>query len=48
MKCDDWISKPKLIEFILSCQDLEDGGFADRAGDVSDVFHTLFGLAGKP
>jgi geranylgeranyl transferase type-2 subunit beta len=27
-------------------QDLEDGGISDRPGNVSDVFHTLFGIAG--
>ena len=27
-------------------QDEEDGGIADRPGDVPDVFHTFFGLAG--
>ncbi|EEY64417.1 geranylgeranyl transferase type-2 subunit beta [Phytophthora infestans T30-4] len=26
----DWISKEKLIQFILACQDPEDGGIADR------------------
>jgi geranylgeranyl transferase type-2 subunit beta len=41
-----WISKEKLIEFILSAQDEEDGGIADRPGDVADVFHTLFGICG--
>jgi len=28
-------------------QDDENGGIADRAGDVVDVFHTFFGIAGK-
>ncbi|PWW78368.1 terpenoid cyclases/Protein prenyltransferase [Tuber magnatum] len=41
-----WIDKEKLVEFILSCQDEENGGIADRKGDVADVFHTVFGLAG--
>ena len=27
-------------------QDSETGGFSDRPGDVVDVFHTLFGIAG--
>ena len=42
------IDQHKLLEFILECQDIHDqiGGFADRPGDVGDVFHTLFGLAG--
>ena len=40
-----WVHKEKLIEFILSCQDVE-GGFSDRPGNVTDVFHTCFGIAG--
>lgn len=42
----DWISKEKLIQFILDCQDLDDGGIADRPGNVADVFHTFFGICG--
>jgi len=43
-----WIDAEKLFEFILSAQDDSEqgGGIADRPGDVSDVFHTCFGLAG--
>ena len=41
----DYISRDKLIEFILSSQD-SDGGIADRPEDLPDVFHTLFGIAG--
>ncbi|KAG9247502.1 geranylgeranyl transferas-like protein type II beta subunit [Calycina marina] len=41
-----WIDGDKLAKFILSCQDTENGGIADRAGDMVDVFHTVFGLAG--
>lgn len=41
-----WIDRDKLVEFILSCQDEELGGIADRKGDVADVFHTVFGVAG--
>eukprot|EP00124_Ichthyophonus_hoferi_P005407 Ihof_evm2s775 gene=Ihof_evmTU2s775 len=40
-----WIDKDKLTSFILTCQDTETGGFADRPGDMVDPFHTLFGLA---
>jgi geranylgeranyl transferase type-2 subunit beta len=36
-----------LINFILGAQDLDDGGIADRPGDWVDVFHTVFGVAGK-
>jgi prenyltransferase beta subunit len=28
-------------------QDTDGGGIADRPGDMVDVFHTLFGIAGK-
>ncbi|ETI26902.1 hypothetical protein G647_10001 [Cladophialophora carrionii CBS 160.54] len=41
-----WIDASKLITFILSCQDADHGGIADRPGDMVDVFHTLFGIAG--
>lgn len=41
-----WINGDKLIEFILSAQDHDGGGIADRPGDVADVFHTLFGICG--
>uniref|UniRef100_A0A6V7HZ71 Geranylgeranyl transferase type II subunit beta n=1 Tax=Bracon brevicornis TaxID=1563983 RepID=A0A6V7HZ71_9HYME len=32
------------MDFILTCQDTETGGFSDRPGDIVDPFHTLFGL----
>ncbi|KAK9312521.1 terpenoid cyclases/protein prenyltransferase alpha-alpha toroid [Lipomyces starkeyi] len=41
----DWIDRQKLREFILDAQDDEQGGIADRKGDMVDVFHTLFGIA---
>ncbi|KAH8154725.1 uncharacterized protein LAJ45_01256 [Morchella importuna] len=41
-----WVDGGRLEAFILGCQDVEGGGFADRAGDVADVFHTVFGVAG--
>ncbi|GAA6004719.1 hypothetical protein JCM11491_002205 [Sporobolomyces phaffii] len=41
-----WISGSKLSEFILSAQDPDKGGIADRPDDVADVWHTVFGLAG--
>jgi len=41
-----WIDAEKQRDFILSCQDPEKGGLADRAGDMVDVFHTVFGIAG--
>ncbi|KAI0086052.1 rab geranylgeranyltransferase [Irpex rosettiformis] len=42
----NWIDADKLIKFILSAEDLEHGGIADRPGDQPDVFHTQFGVAG--
>ncbi|TGZ83128.1 terpenoid cyclases/Protein prenyltransferase [Ascodesmis nigricans] len=42
----DWIDKDSLVKFILRCQDEEKGGIADRPGDMPDVFHTVFGVAG--
>merc|ERR1711920_194264 len=41
-----WIDGKKLAGFIFEAQDVDDGGIADRPGDVADVFHTFFGLAG--
>ena len=40
------ISKNDSQEFILSCQDPENGGISDRPDDMADVFHTVFGIAG--
>lgn len=42
-----WINSEKLIEFILSAQDTENGGIADRPENAADVFHTHFGVAGE-
>lgn len=41
----NWIHSRDLTEFILKCQDPEDGGFSDRPGNMSDPFHTFFGIA---
>lgn len=41
-----WIDGGKLARYILLCQDPEQGGIADRPGDMVDVFHTVFGIAG--
>jgi geranylgeranyl transferase type-2 subunit beta len=35
-----------LVDFILKCQDSEDGGISDKPGNVRDVYHTCFGCAG--
>jgi geranylgeranyl transferase type-2 subunit beta len=40
------ISKANLMAFILAAQDKETGGISDRPGDLPDIFHTLFGIAG--
>lgn len=32
---------------LTSSQDTENGGIADRPGDLPDVFHTVFGLVGE-
>jgi geranylgeranyl transferase type-2 subunit beta len=42
----DWIDASGVMSFIIRCQDPEDGGIADAPGDMADVFHTFFGLAG--
>lgn len=41
-----WISKDALKVFILKCQDDEAGGISDKPGNMVDVFHTFFGVAG--
>lgn len=41
-----WIDRKRLGEFILECQDADDGGISDRPGNIADVFHTFFGVAG--
>ena len=40
----DLINFEALRRYIMNCQDLDDGGFADRPGNETDVFHTFFGL----
>lgn len=41
-----WIDGEALKKFILKSQDTEHGGISDRPGDMVDVFHTVFGVAG--
>ncbi|XP_068221462.1 geranylgeranyl transferase type-2 subunit beta [Palaemon carinicauda] len=41
-----WINANKMRVFIMATQDPETGGFTDRPGDMVDLYHTLFGLAG--
>mmetsp|Transcript_4381 Transcript_4381/g.6218 ORF Transcript_4381/g.6218 Transcript_4381/m.6218 type:complete len:365 (+) Transcript_4381:167-1261(+) len=44
--CTHWIDTDALATFILRCQDDDNGGIADRPGNVADVFHTFFGIGG--
>ncbi|KAI8324440.1 terpenoid cyclases/Protein prenyltransferase [Martensiomyces pterosporus] len=41
-----WIDRERLCGFILSAQDPDAGGIADRPGNIADVYHTCFGIAG--
>lgn len=41
-----WIDREQLIGFILTCQDPELGGFGDRPGNMVDVWHTVYSIAG--
>lgn len=43
---DHWIDQDGLINFILKSQDTENGGISDRPGNMVDVWHTCFGIAG--
>jgi geranylgeranyl transferase type-2 subunit beta len=41
-----WVDGERLDGFIRECQDPDEGGIADQPGDIPDIFHTFFGLAG--
>jgi geranylgeranyl transferase type-2 subunit beta len=41
-----WIDCDKLANFIVKCQDKDDGGISDRPGNMADIFHTYFGICG--
>ena len=42
-----WINFDALKQFIFRAQELDgNGGIADRSGNLPDVFHTFFGIAG--
>jgi len=41
----NWIDGNSLANFIFNCQDAEEGGIADRPQNISDPFHTYFGIA---
>lgn len=40
------IDHKRLLDYILACQDEEQGGFSDRPGNWVDPYHTMYGLAG--
>ncbi|TRY50892.1 Rab geranylgeranyl transferase beta / prenyltransferase alpha/alpha toroid fold containing protein [Cryptosporidium tyzzeri] len=41
----NYIDKNLLEEYIFCSEDISKGGFSDRPGNVSDVFHTFFGIS---
>lgn len=41
----DLIDHKRLLQFIIACQDEEQGGFSDRPGNYVDPYHTMFGIA---
>ncbi|XBW35271.1 hypothetical protein QEN19_000839 [Hanseniaspora menglaensis] len=45
-ECINLLDLKKLKNFIIGCQDEINGGISDRSGNVVDIFHTCFGLAG--
>ena len=45
IQAEDFIDKDLLRNWILQCQETDDGGFADRPENCADVFHTFFALA---
>ena len=42
----DAIDKEALTRFILQSQEEEEGPIADRPGNMGDIFHSFFGVAG--
>ena len=41
-----WIDRERLINWIFETQDDETGGFADKPGNMADVYHTCFAITG--
>ncbi|KAG4301725.1 hypothetical protein PCANB_001843 [Pneumocystis canis] len=39
-----WIDNEYLINYILSCQNFENGGISQRPNEEPDIFHTCFGI----
>jgi geranylgeranyl transferase type-2 subunit beta len=46
LRCQVSTKRVFTLDVTLTGQDYEGGGISDRPGDMVDVFHTLFGLAG--
>lgn len=42
----DWIDRDRLFKWIFETQDDESGGFADKPGNMADVYHTCFAITG--
>ncbi|GAW81995.1 geranylgeranyltransferase [Plasmodium gonderi] len=45
LKKHKWINKYALKNYILFCQDLDNGGISDNPDCLPDICHTFFGLA---
>ncbi|KAJ2081261.1 Rab geranylgeranyltransferase [Coemansia sp. RSA 988] len=41
-----WVDCSRVCDFVVDAQDPDAGGIADRPGNVPDVYHTCFGIAG--
>ncbi|PIA18841.1 prenyltransferase and squalene oxidase [Coemansia reversa NRRL 1564] len=41
-----WVDCSRVCNFVLDAQEPDSGGIADRPGNVPDVYHTCFGIAG--
>lgn len=41
-----WIDRERLFKWIFETQDDETGGFADKPGNMPDVYHTCFAITG--
>lgn len=41
-----WIDTQQLSEFIIQCQNQDEGSISDRPGNLLDIFHTFFEIGG--
>ncbi|KAK6198578.1 type II proteins geranylgeranyltransferase beta subunit [Scheffersomyces amazonensis] len=41
-----YVDLKKLENFILTCQDFQEGGISDRPDNQTDIYHTCFGITG--